>query len=112
MKDRDRLGHIIEAIEKIENSLASNDKDDFLRDEDLKDASYGRLVMISEAVTRLTKELKDEHKEIEWHLSTGFRNIIVHEYFRINWNIVWEIISADMPALKKKIVELLQNKGE
>ncbi|MBX9782397.1 MAG: DUF86 domain-containing protein [Chitinophagaceae bacterium] len=107
MTDRDRLGHIIEAIEKIENSLKGTDKEMFLRNEDLKDASYGRLVMISEAVTRLSKELKDEHKEIEWHLITGFRNIIVHEYFRINWNIVWEIVSEDMPILKKKIVELL-----
>jgi uncharacterized protein with HEPN domain len=64
--------------------------------------------MISEAVTRLTKEVKEAHPVIEWHLITGFRNIIVHEYFRVNWNIVWEIVSDDMPALKKKIVELLK----
>jgi uncharacterized protein with HEPN domain len=107
MTDKDRLGHIKEAIDKIENSLAGIDKESFLRNEDLKDASYGRLVMISEAVTRLTKELKDDHSEIEWHLITGFRNIIVHEYFRINWNIVWEILSGDMPELKLKIAALL-----
>lgn len=54
----------------------------------MKDAGYGRLVMISETVPRLTKELKEQRKEIEWHLITGFRNSIAHEYFRINWNIV------------------------
>jgi uncharacterized protein with HEPN domain len=112
MTDKDRLEHIVEAVVKIEQSLSGLSKDEFLRDEDKKDACYGRLVMLSEAVTRLSVELKTNHPEIEWHLISGFRNIIVHEYFRVNWNLMWEIIKDDLPVLKMKIQELLPGMDE
>lgn len=63
--------------------------------------------MLSEAVSRLTKEFKEKHTEVEWHLITGFRNIIVHEYFRVNWYIVWDIIAHELPVFKDKIENIL-----
>jgi uncharacterized protein with HEPN domain len=59
--------------------------------------------MLSEAASKVTKEFKDTHTDVEWHLIIGFRNIIVHEYFRINWQIVWTIATEDLPLLKNKI---------
>lgn len=59
--------------------------------------------MLSEGATKLSKEFKDAHHDIEWHLISGFRNIIVYEYFRVNWHIVWTIATEDLPLLKQKI---------
>lgn len=106
MTDKERIKHIVEAIVKIEDSLQGISKDEFLRNEDKKDACYGRMVMLSEAVSKLSNELKNKYPEMEWHLITGFRNIIVHEYFKVNWHIVWSIATEDLPALKQKIQDI------
>jgi uncharacterized protein with HEPN domain len=108
MTDKERLEHIYDAIQKIEVSLSGITKYEFLNNDDKKDASYGRLVMLSEAVARLTAKFKEEHQQIEWHLISGFRNIIVHEYFKVNWHLIWNIIEDDLPKLKLEI-ELLLN---
>src|SRR5574338_284352 len=97
MTDKERIEHILEAIDKIGDSLQGISKEEFLRNEEKKDACYGRMVMLSEAVSRLSVEFKKAHPEIEWHLIVGFRNIIVHEYFKVNWHIVWTIASEDLP---------------
>jgi uncharacterized protein with HEPN domain len=68
---------------------------------------FGKLMMLSEAATRLSGEYKDSRSSIEWHLISGLRNIIVYEYFRVSWPIVWEIISHDLPVLEKAIKKSL-----
>lgn len=104
MTDQDRIDHIVESIERIEEFVSGLDKDKFLRDEKVKYACYANLIVLSEAAARLSKEYREWTKEIEWSLIIGFRNIIIHEYFRIDWNIVWDVIDTNLPQIKKELV--------
>ena len=88
MTDSQRIGHIIEHIDDIEKCIEGLDKDDFLRDGIVRYACFGHMVIISEAATKITRETKKQFVNIEWKLITDFRNLIIHEYFRIDWHIV------------------------
>ncbi len=56
--------------------------------------------IIGEACNRISRGFKDRHSEIKWKEINGFRNISIHEYFGVDYRIVWEIAQNDLPALK------------
>ena len=58
-------------------------------------------------VGKLPEEIKLLHTEVEWQDIKDFRNLLVHEYFGIDANLVWEIIKNDMPVLKGKISKII-----
>lgn len=58
------------------------------------------IMIIGEASSTITKEFKDKHPEFDWALMKGMRNIIVHEYFGIDVNKVWDTVINDIPKLK------------
>ena len=68
------------------------------------------LEVIGEASARLSNELKDGFKEIEWPLIIRSRNVLVHEYFAINNDIIWEAIQRDLPKLKMQVTNILEQK--
>jgi uncharacterized protein with HEPN domain len=57
----------------------------------------------------LTSEFKDRHPEINWKPIRGFRNISIHEYFAVDFQIVWEIAQVDLPVLKQQFTSALVN---
>jgi len=101
--DLDRAEHILEAIERIDNYVDGIDEEGFYRDEKLMYACYANLIIVGEAASKMTKASKRNVSNIEWDLITGFRNIIVHEYFRINWRVVWDVIKTNLPDLKREL---------
>lgn len=72
-------------------------------------ASIKQLEIIGEAVNSLTDEFKRRFSNIEWRTIIGLRNIPVHHYFGIDENVVWGIIQKDIPELKVKVVDILEN---
>jgi uncharacterized protein with HEPN domain len=103
MTDRQRIEHIIEHINNIERCVLGLDQDGFFRNDTVKYACYGHMVIISEAASKITKEGKKQFESIEWQLITDFRNLIIHEYFIIDWHIVWDVIELNLPALKREL---------
>ena len=71
-----------------------------------------KLIVIGEAAARLPKDFQMKHPEIEWPDIIGFRNIAVHEYFAIMWEIVWETAITDIPLLRTRISAILTNEFE
>ena len=65
-------------------------------------------MIIGEAVSRIPEEYKQLHNHINWRQVKDFRNVIVHDYFGIDNNIVWNIIQANLGELHKSIAELLK----
>lgn len=61
---------------------------------------------MGEACNRMSKELKDRHPEIQWNEINGFRNISIHEYFGVDYQIVREIAKNDLPVLKQKFSQI------
>jgi uncharacterized protein with HEPN domain len=66
----------------------------------VKSAIVTKLLVIGEAANRLSDEYKISHNNVPWKAFVGFRNVLIHEYFGIEWNIVWNTIKKDLPELK------------
>ncbi len=103
------LQDIIEAADAIEKFLSNVPKSEFLQNDLIQSAVLQKLAIIGEASARITDNLKTSHTEIPWKQIIGFRNIAVHAYFSMNWEIVWVAATQNAPTLRKKIKEIIHN---
>ena len=101
---------IWEAIEKIERYASGLNHDAFVKDDKTVDSVVRNLEIIGEAASRLTENFRTQHPEIEWRKIIGLRNRIVHDYFNIDVEIVWEIIQKDLPIFKSKLSVIRDDK--
>jgi len=102
------LSHILENIELIEKDMSGVSKNDFINNKLLQDAIIRRVEVIGEAVKNLPDEFKEIHVNVPWKKIAGTRDFIVHEYFSIDLDLVWEITQKELAGLKKNIVNLLE----
>jgi len=100
---------ILEATRAIHRFCGNVSEDEFLDDELLQSAVLQKLMIIGEAAARLPEDFREKHQEIEWKDIIGFRNIAVHEYFSVLWEIVWNTAMIDAPLLEKSIEIILEN---
>lgn len=105
--DKVRVQHIFDAICEIENYVVDCDIESFSSNSMMRFACIKQLEIIGEAANHITDDIQLKYSSIEWKQIIGLRNIFVHEYFGIDSNIVWDIISNDLPSLKLKIIDLL-----
>lgn len=98
----------LEAIEKIEvYSQSFEDGEDFYHDAKSFDASMMQFVVIGELISRLDETYKITHNEIPWKQIKDFRNIIAHDYFGIDADEIWSIITLHLLPLKENIRYLI-----
>jgi len=103
------LKDILVAIKKINKYTASLTFERLKRDELLIDAIVRNLEIIGEASKNIPKGIREKHPDIEWKKVCGLRDILVHEYFGIDVQILWDIIKNKLPDLKKKITRVLKS---
>ena len=107
MKDeRLYLIHIKEAIEWIED-FTKDGREFFFVDRKTQDAVLRNLQTLSESTQQLSPSIKDSHPGTDWQAISGFRNVVVHDYLGIDLEQVWDIVSADLPGLKREILKIL-----
>lgn len=106
------LKHILDAINDTESSLQNSSKKEFMENKDVKDATVRRIEIIGEAVKNISSEFKAKYPEIEWKEIAGSRDVMIHAYFNVDFDIVWGIASKDLPRLKKQILEILASLDE
>ena len=104
--DYRRLLDTQEAIERIEK-YAEKGKEEFKKDELIQTWVIHHLQIIGEAVGKLTDDLKENYPEIPWKKIRGMRNILVHDYFGIDFDIVWNVIEIELPDLKRNINHMI-----
>ncbi len=107
--NRQRLRHILDAIAKIETYLQDFDEEKFRQDEKTSAAVTWQLAVIGEAVANLTRDFRAENSQIAWRKISGTRNHLIHGYFSIDFDIVWDTTQNDLPILKEQIEEILEN---
>ena len=88
---------IIESGNKILDYTKELSFEDFVNDSKTVDAVIRNFEIIGEAANRLPEDFKDQHASIDWHRIRGFKNRIVHDYFGIDYSIVWEVKSFFSP---------------
>lgn len=106
--NRQRLQHILEAISKIENYIQGFDENAFKQDEKTLSAVVWQLAVIGESVANLTRDLRSANPNIEWQKISGTRNHLIHGYFSIDFDIVWDTTQNDLPKLKTEIEKVLE----
>ena len=94
---------IIESGEKILLYTNGLSFEQFISDSKTIDAVIRNFEIIGEAANRLPEEFKDKYPEIDWHRMRGFRNRIVHDYFGIDYNIVWQIKETVLQEMLEKL---------
>jgi uncharacterized protein with HEPN domain len=104
--DKVYLQHILEEITFILNESNSLNYDSFVESEIYTRAFSRSLEIIGEAVKSLSPNFKELHQEIEWKKIAGIRDKLIHEYFRVDYEIIWNVIKKKLPDIKTKI-ELL-----
>ena len=102
------LGHILEAIGNIKLSMSKVLRQDFEVMKDVQDACIRRIEIIGEAVKNISQETKDKYPEIKWKEIAGTRDRIIHSYFSVDLDVVWDIIRKDLPVLEKQLKEIIK----
>jgi len=110
MKDnngnKERLDHILYAIDKIEEYTESSNLEDFETNSMLHDAVLLQLLIIGEAIGNIDNKVLEKF-DYPWHLARSFRNYIAHKYFGINLEQAWNTVVNDLPNLKEMISSII-----
>lgn len=102
------LNDILESIERIQRSIKNIEKSGFKKNIDIQDAIIRRIQIIGEAVKNIPLELKKKYSNVEWDKIAGTRDIVTHAYFKINLDIIWDIVINKLPDLKDNIKKVLE----
>lgn len=97
--DVERIKDMAEAITAIEK-YAAKGRDAFEKDELIQTWILHHLLILGEATARVTDEFKERHPEIAWSEIIGMRNVLVHDYFVIDLDVVWRVVEMNLPQLK------------
>jgi len=97
---------IIESIGAIEEYSRGINKEKLESSRLKQNATIREIEIIGEAVKNIPEYIKNKYKEIEWRKIAGMRDIIIHGYFRVDLNAVWNVIKKDLPILKKQMIKI------
>ncbi len=103
--------HILENISKIESALAGVSLENFEQDDNLVDATIRRLEVIGEAVKNVSEKTKKANPEVEWKKIAATRDKLIHFYFGVDTELVYNIALKDLPALKSQINGIVEKSG-
>ena len=103
------LEDILEASQKILSYTSGMTFDDFRKDDKTIDAVVRNFEIVGEAANRIPEKVKTDYKNIEWRRLIGFRNRIIHEYFGIDYAMVWKIKEENIPELIVFIKKLIND---
>lgn len=105
----DRLLDIEKAIEQIEDFCAEHTKASFLENERDQSAVCWQLLAIGEASVKLPVDFRERHAGIPWKQIIGTRNFLAHGYNVVKPERIWNIVVADLPGLKRDVLELIKS---
>ena len=110
-EDRLYLLHMKECMERI-IQYTKDGRGPFMDSTLIQDAVLRNLQTMAESSQHLSATLKDEHTEVNWRGSSGFRNVLVHNYLGVELTTVWQLIETDLPALLRQIGDLSSKLSE
>ena len=108
VKDPGRIEHMIQAIDRISDFVKDKTKDEIQRDSILYYAVVKNIEIIGEAAYMLTNEFKDSHTETPWRIIIGMRHFLVHGYYEVDPDEVWNVIDKDLKHLKEQLEQYLK----
>ena len=102
------LEDILEAAGRVLKFTSGLAFSDFVRDLKTHDAVIRNLEIIGEAIKKVPEEVRKEHPKVEWKKIGSLRDILIHEYFGVDDEILWDIVQHKLPKLKNQVESLLK----
>ncbi len=106
------LQHILQECDFLINNSSNLTYEEFVNNPILQRAFVRSIEIIGEAVKNLPMEFRNSYPAIPWKRIAGTRDILIHEYFGIDYELVWKVIKESIPPLRKEILNILANLGE
>jgi uncharacterized protein with HEPN domain len=106
--DKIRLQHVLDAITEIQSFTKDVNYEDFQESSLIQSACVRQLEIIGEACNHLSKDLMDQNSQIPWSEIIGLRTIIVHQYFGVDINVIWDVIQVDLSELAVKAKDIIE----
>jgi len=104
-----RLQHVVECIEKIEIITKDLSYGSYLEDWIKQDAIFRNIEIIGEAIVHIEEEFKQKYPDVPWFQAKGMRNFLIHDYFKVDHDAVWETYHNHLPKLKFQILSIIND---
>jgi uncharacterized protein with HEPN domain len=102
-----RIRDILDAVEKIKSYTAGMNREAFGADNKTVDAVVYNLSVIGEAACHVPDHVQERYPDIPWQQMRGIRNVVVHQYFGVSVDILWETVRRDLPLLEPLLRQVL-----
>ncbi|MEM1354195.1 MAG: DUF86 domain-containing protein [Planctomycetota bacterium] len=103
-----RFADMLEFATKANRKALSTDKDAFLQNEDLQIVVSHWILLLGEAAARVDESIRAQHPQLPWQQMLGMRNRIVHEYFAIDTEVLWQTAAVSLPPLIEQLKMILE----
>ena len=100
--------HILDSMNRIDSFSKGVSKKEFLANEEKQSAIVRQIEIIGEAVKNLSEHFRKRHPNIPWKYIAGTRDKIIHHYFGIDLDAIWDIVKWDLPKLKRDVINILK----
>jgi uncharacterized protein with HEPN domain len=100
------LDDIRRSCEKVLRYTAGMTFEEFVADEKTFDAVLRNLAIIGEAVKQVPQDFRDQHPDLEWRKIARFRDIVIHHYFAVDEQIVWDVVRNKVPELLDQLLQI------
>ena len=103
------LRHILDETIYLNHQTPGLSKEEFLQDETLRRAFVRSIEIIGEATKQVPEDIRKKYPHVQWRAMAGMRDRLIHGYFGIDYDIVWDVVINKIPALRQDIEEILRN---